>query len=42
MTKGDKEKARASFESALKAEKPDDSGQLAGRELLDKVITARM
>lgn len=42
MAAGDKEKALASFESALKVPKPDDAGQLAGREPLDKAIRARM
>jgi hypothetical protein len=42
MTQGKKEQARASFERALKVVKPDDPGQLAGRELLDRVITSRM
>src|SRR5207253_7738351 len=42
MTGGDKEKARASFEKALKVPQPDDEGQLAGRKLLDSTIRARM
>ena len=42
MMKGDKEQARASFEKALKADKPSDPGQLAGRALLDKAIITRM
>ncbi len=40
--KGDEEKARSSFQTALNIEKPADPGQLAGREMLDKVINARM
>ena len=40
--KGDNEKALASFQAALNAAKPDDPGQLSGREVLDKMIAARM
>jgi len=39
---GDKERARASFEKALKVPEPYDEGQLAGRRRLDSTITARM
>jgi tetratricopeptide (TPR) repeat protein len=39
---GDKEKARASFERALKAPEPVDAGQLAGRKRLESTIVARM
>jgi tetratricopeptide (TPR) repeat protein len=42
MMSGDKEKARERFAQALKVPKPDDPGQRAGRELLDKTISARM
>jgi hypothetical protein len=42
LTSGDKEQARASFQKALAVPKPDDPGKLAGRRLLDSVITARM
>jgi len=42
MTTGDKERARERFAQALKVPKPDDPGQRAGRELLDKTISARM
>jgi tetratricopeptide (TPR) repeat protein len=39
---GDKEKARASFERALKVAEPVDEGQLAGRKRLERTIVARM
>jgi hypothetical protein len=42
MMSGDKEKARVSFETALKVPQPDDPGQAAGRKLLDDAIAARM
>ena len=42
MMSGDKEKARASFEKALKIPQPYDGGQIAGRKVLDDVIAARM
>ena len=42
MMSGDQEKARASFEKALRNPQPDDEGQAAGRKMLDAVITARM
>ena len=42
MMSGDKEKARERFAQALKVPKPDDPGQRAGRQLLDKAISARM
>jgi tetratricopeptide (TPR) repeat protein len=40
--KGDNQKARKSFEAALKVSRPSDAGQRSGRELLDAKITARM
>jgi tetratricopeptide (TPR) repeat protein len=42
MASGDREKARASFQKALDIPQPDDSGQLAGRKVLDAAIAARM
>jgi tetratricopeptide (TPR) repeat protein len=42
MMAGEKEKARASFEKALKVAEPDDEGQLAGRKRLESTITTRM
>ena len=39
---GEKEKARASFERALKVPEPFDEGQLAGRKRLERTIVARM
>lgn len=39
---GDRDKARASFEKALKVPEPYDVGQLAGRKRLEGTITARM
>jgi tetratricopeptide (TPR) repeat protein len=41
MNSGDKEKARERFAQALSVPKPDDPGQRAGRELLDRMISAR-
>lgn len=40
--KGEDEKARSNFQAALNVAKPDDAGQRAGRDLLDKAIMARM
>jgi tetratricopeptide (TPR) repeat protein len=40
--KGDAAKAGAHFEAALKVDQPEDAGQLAGRQILDKMIRARM
>src|SRR5204862_2782546 len=42
MMSGDKEKARASFEKALKIPQPYDEGQIAGRKVLDDAIAVRM
>ncbi len=42
LAAGDKEKARASFERALKVPEPLDEGQLAGRRRLESTIRARM
>jgi tetratricopeptide (TPR) repeat protein len=42
LMSGDKEKARASFERALKVPEPIDEGQLAGRKRLESTIRARM
>ena len=42
MMAGDKEKARASFEKALKVPQPFDEGQIAGRKVLDEIIRTRM
>jgi hypothetical protein len=40
--KGDEAKAKANFEAALAVPKPAKPGELAGREVLDKAIRARM
>lgn len=42
MAAGDKGKARASFEKALKVPQPLDDGQIAGRKVLDEIIRTRM
>jgi len=42
MMSGEKEKARERFAQALNVPKPDDPGQRAGRELLNRAISARM
>jgi tetratricopeptide (TPR) repeat protein len=42
MSAGQKEKARVSFEKALKVPQPYDDGQIAGRKVLDGIIAARM
>jgi hypothetical protein len=42
LRSGSKEQAHRSFQKALDMPKPDDPGQLAGRKLLDSIITARM
>ena len=42
MMAGDKEKAHASFERALKVPQPYDEGQLAGRKRLERTIQARL
>jgi len=40
--KGDDEKARSSFQTALSVPMPNDAGARSGRELLNKAISARM
>lgn len=42
MKSGDKEKAYASFQTALKTPQPFDEGEQAGRKLIDDSIKARM
>jgi tetratricopeptide (TPR) repeat protein len=42
LASGEKEKARESFQKALKVAQPDQAGQVAGRKVLDGVIAARM
>jgi tetratricopeptide (TPR) repeat protein len=42
MQQGEKDKARASFETALKVPQPVDAGAIAGRKILDDAIRARM
>jgi tetratricopeptide (TPR) repeat protein len=42
LASGNKEKARQSFQKALKVAQPADEGQVAGRKVLDSVIAARM
>jgi tetratricopeptide (TPR) repeat protein len=42
LASGNTEKARESFQKALKVAQPADEGQVAGRKILDSVIAARM
>jgi tetratricopeptide (TPR) repeat protein len=42
LQQGEREKARASFERALKVPQPEDPGQIAGRNMLDEIIRSRM
>jgi hypothetical protein len=42
LASGNTERARESFQRALKVAQPSDEGQVAGRKVLDSVIAARM
>jgi tetratricopeptide (TPR) repeat protein len=42
LQQGERDKARASFETALKTPQPVDDGAIAGRKVLDDAIRARM